>query len=118
MGHQATAVCDSCNYEADYVVGGNMANFREVAMFPVCCDVCRALTSANFMQRPLKCGHCGASGVRPFTDAGMSKGDGKDTAEEWLTPGLPLRLDDGHYRCPKCGEFCLRFAVRQGRFFD
>ena len=31
----------------------------------------------------------------------------------WRDPA-PLTLTDGHYRCPKCGEFELRFGTNVG----
>jgi ribosomal protein S27AE len=83
-------------------------------MFPVSCKTCGEVTSANFKKQPLQCERCGATDVAPFTAPGMSKGDGKYNAEIWGE----LRLDDGHYRCPKCNGFGLQFAKGLGMMSD
>ena len=114
MGHTAVAICDSCNYQAKYVVGSGKREFTTVAMFPVSRNACQELTSANLEKQPLRCERCGKADVTPFAAAGMSKGDGKRNVETWGK----LTLDDGHYRCPKCGAFGLQFAKGRGMFFD
>lgn len=44
-----------------------------------------------------------------MTDPHEWNGDGK-VIEKWLD----LTLTDGHYRCPKCDKFELRFGTNVG----
>jgi hypothetical protein len=117
MGHISSAVCHGCGYEARAVIGNSRANFRTVATFPVSCNVCKAVTSANFMKTPLTCDRCAKPDVVPFTDTSVWKGDGIPD-EQWGD----LTLTDGHYKCPKCSKFELRFGRASGKgigmFFD
>lgn len=114
MGHTGTAVCDGCSYEAQYAIGGTRKSFTTDSKFPVSCRQCRAVTSANVMQSPLKCPDCGSTDVTPFSAAGMSKGEGGRVVERWGD----LTLEDDRYRCPACGQLDLRFGRGLGMFFD
>jgi hypothetical protein len=91
-----------------------MANHTTYAAWPVSCTVCAAITTANFKQSPLVCKGCESSDVTPLTEPQAWKGDGNVIETwGWLDPD-PLTLTDGHYRCPKCGEFELRFGTNVG----
>jgi hypothetical protein len=71
--------------------------------------VCSAVTTANFERPPLVCEACGSPDVTQVTDPQCWTGDG-DVIENWGA----LTLTNGHYRCPVCGTFELRFANGHG----
>lgn len=94
-----------------------MANHTTYTAWPVSCKVCAGVTTANFKQSPLICQICKSSDVTPPTDPGWWNGDG-NVIESWPMSrrmgGDALTLTNGHYRCPKCGEFELRFGTNAG----
>ena len=55
------------------------------------------------------CEKCESENVTQITDRHEWQGDGKVI----VTWGK-LTLTDGHYRCPQCGEFELRFGTNAG----
>ena len=83
-----------------------MLNHTTYAAWPVACRVCSDITTANFKQHPLACEVCQSKDVRPMSDPHEWSGDG-EIVERWDA----LTLTDGHYRCPKCNEFELRFGT-------
>src|SRR5215467_2882136 len=111
MGTSSVAHCFSCGYGASFLIGGGERNFRTYAAWPVSCNHCAALTTANF-KKPLVCEVCHSPDVVPFSDPSLWKGDGKEETERWGD----LRLTDGHYRCPKCSKFELRFGRAAGQY--
>ena len=105
MGTSANAHCSVCEYRAAFLLGGGMMNFETYAAWPVHRTTCQAITTANYRQQPLTCQACNGTDVTPIGDPREWQGDGKQI-EMWET----LTLTDGHYRCPKCGKFELRFT--------
>lgn len=106
MGTSTDAHCFSCGYDVFLMLGGGMANHETYAAWPISCKDCAAITTANFRATPLICEKCDGQNVVPVTDRHEWKGDGKES-----TMWGVLRLTDGHYRCPKCGAFALRFGT-------
>lgn len=90
-----------------------MANHATYAAWPVSCKMCAAVTTANFKQSPLTCQACKSHDVTPAADHQWWKGDG-NVIESWGIGRDALTLTNGHYRCPKCGEFELRFGTNAG----
>ena len=109
MGMSTDAHCFACGYDTALMLGGGMANHTTYAAWPVSCKRCAAITTANFKQLPLICQGCESSDVHPPADLQWWTGDG-NVIESWDT----LTLTNGHYRCPKCGEFELRFSTNAG----
>jgi Zn finger protein HypA/HybF involved in hydrogenase expression len=83
-----------------------MSNHTFYAAWPICCDRCKAVTTANFRSLPLECEECRSTKVLAFDDPTLWKGDGIPSVG-WDE----LELTDGHYRCPKCGKYELRFGT-------
>ena len=106
MGTSTDAHCFACEYDTFLRLGGGMSNHTTFAAWPVACKVCSAVTTANFKRLPLVCLKCDSGNVTPMSDPQEWKGDGK-IAQNWSN----LTLTDGHYRCPKCGKFELRFGL-------
>ena len=46
-----------------YPLGGGMANFQTVCLFPVYCSVCRSLQCSNLLNTPVRCKDCGGLSV-------------------------------------------------------
>lgn len=86
------------------MIGGGRSNFRTYCAWPVSCLRCEEITIANFRDQSLSCLKCGGADVVQMTDKGFWKGDGRAILTAW-----ELSLTDGHYRCPKCSKFELRF---------
>lgn len=111
MGTSTDAHCFACGYDTFLMLGGGRQNHRTHAAWPVTCKGCSAVTTANFRALPLACLECGGPDVVPVTDRSQWTGDGVQT-QMWGD----LRLTDGHYRCPKCGVFELRFGTDAGGY--
>src|ERR1035437_3421956 len=109
MGSSSDAHCFACGDDTFLMLGGGMANHTVYAAWPVSCNVCAAVTTANFKNTSLVCEKCQTTEVIPFTDPSVWRGDGEETMR-WGD----LRLADGHYRCPKCAKFELRFDTDVG----
>lgn len=112
MGTEALALCD-CGLRASSLIGGGFSNFHETCLFPAFCRGCHQVVEVNLLQPPLSCPECGGREVTPYTDPSLAKGDGKD---EMITWG-EHNLTSGHYQCPACGEFTLRF-IPSGLLWD
>ena len=110
VGTTTDAHCFACGYDTFLRLGGGMANHTTYAAWPVSCKMCAAVTTANFKQSPLICQACKSREVIPPTDLQWWRGDG-NVVESWGMGGDALTLTSGHYRCPKCGEFELRFGT-------
>lgn len=137
MGTGVYAECSSCGYSESYAVGGGMNNHLTYAAWPVYCDECDKLTLANYYDEPLTCLRCGSTGVTELNDTANRKGTGevlvdwrvrssRDNIEpKWWEKLLGKKIEptartlvvtDAHYRCPKCGEFELRFPRSEQRW--
>lgn len=114
MGTTTDAHCFACGYDTFLSVGGGRANHATYAAWPVWCKTCGYVTTANFKKSPLVCGQCKGTEVIKPTDKEWWKGDGQIIERwGWLDPDA-LTLTSGHYRCPRCGEFQLRFGTDAG----
>ena len=82
-----------------------MSNHLTYEAWPVVCEDCAAVTTANFIEEPLVCKQCDGSTVTQIFDKRNWRGDGESVVS-WNG----RHLTNGHYRCPSCGEFELRFA--------
>lgn len=109
MGTSTDAQCFACGYDAFLLLGAGMINFQTYAAWPISCRNCAAITAANFLAVPLACEECKSQEVVPVSDRREWKADG-EVIETWDE----LSLTDGHYRCPKCDMYELRFGTNQG----
>jgi hypothetical protein len=109
MGTSTDAHCFACGFDTFLMLGGGMTNHTTHAAWPVSCKQCCAVTTANFKQPPLTCQKCQSSDVTPMHTPHEWKGDG-EIKVSWDV----LTLTDGHYRCPKCKAFALRFGTDFG----
>lgn len=106
MGSSTDAHCFACGYDTFLLIGGGMESHRENSRWPVSCRKCSAITTANYKKAPLICDECNTSEVTPIDDPSMWQGD-SGTANA-------IGPRDRHYRCPKCGQFELRFGTDAG----
>jgi hypothetical protein len=104
MGNSVDAKCGSCSYHGWFRTGGGKNNHTTYSAWPVVCRSCQAVSIANFKSNPLKCLKCESVEVERFDTSENWRGDGEKVVS-WDN----LELTDGHYRCPKCGDFELRF---------
>lgn len=111
MGAMATANCD-CGYSTGLLLGGGMANFETVCLFPIYCRVCRSLECANLVDSPVTCEKCGGSDVVAYDAPELLGEAGTGEVFSWhITErvGRVVRLSDGRYLCPNCQQMRLRF---------
>lgn len=114
--HSTDAHCFSCGYDTALMVGSLMSSHQVYSAGPVICEGCKAITTANFEAAELTCETCKSSNVSPVRDSANWLGDDDRNSFKWAELPLPLRelidLDfPGHYKCPKCGTFELRFGT-------
>ena len=106
MGSQAFAYC-ACGMSATSLIGGGRRDFHENCLFPALCRDCDQVVAVNLLQTPLRCPNCESLEVTPYTDPSLAKGDGENHVITWGEH----HLTDGHYQCPACGQFTLRFRL-------
>src|SRR5438067_463723 len=104
MGDMATAHCER-GYSTDLVLGGGMANFQTVCLFPVYCRACRSLHCANLLDAPVKCKECSGLDVVAYDSPELLGEAGAGEVFSWHLVGQldrELQLSDGRYLCPRC----------------
>jgi len=113
MGFSTDAHCFACGYDTALRLGGGMSNHATYAAWPVICQTCSAVTTANYKQASLICEQCELGNVISVTDPRATAGDG-EVVEQWGFGRDCLTLTNGHYRCPKCNATELRFGTNVG----
>ena len=113
MGHVTGAKCSACGYSKSVSIGGGMLKFREFSTWPVFCDECKTMTSANVMVQPLACLECASESVTKYDADHLVRG-GSKTASQWSSD----RLTDGDYFCPQCKTYNLHFSEMPLMLFD
>jgi hypothetical protein len=108
MGSLVTASCD-CGYSVSLQLGGGMANFEALCLFPVYCHACHALVEANVLDSPIICPGCGGSDVVAYDAPDLIGEPGKQEVFSWHIRGRSLYLSSGCYLCPECQQMRLRF---------
>lgn len=111
MGSSVEARC-ACGYWTEVTTGcGMMGPVPDY--FPALCRRCAEVVPADIASFPSVCSTCGDE--VQFYDAPelqMKKGRRTVLDERTVTdPAIRHRLNDGAYRCPRCGAFELRFAI-------
>jgi len=112
MGSQALAHCD-CGLTATSLIGGGRSDFQENCWFPAACRGCNQVVEVNLLKPPLRCPDCNSLEVTSYTDPSLAKDDGERDLITWGQH----HLTNGHYQCPACGQFTLRFG-RGGLLWD
>ena len=110
MGQVTEASCKSCGYFRSVSIGGVRSESR--SSWPVYCDACQTMRTANVRCVPLACDYCHSEHVTKY-DARTLVIGGTETVSEWS----PDRLTDGLYFCPKCEKHELKFS-HPVAFFD
>lgn len=110
VGTSTDAHCFACGYDTFLLIGGGMLDHLKNVAWPIYCKSCNAITTGNHKQEPLTCKACNTMDVVPINDPSVWLGDNEGTCEMWGR----LKLVDGHYRCPKCAQFRLRFGKNAG----
>jgi Zn finger protein HypA/HybF involved in hydrogenase expression len=107
MGHTTDAHCFACGYDTALRVGGTMASFKVYSAIPVSCRNCAEITTANIRKLPLLCAKCHATGVVEMNKHKLQN--------ECNDPDSDIDSLEGHYLCPKCGAYQLRFGTNVGK---
>ena len=104
MGSEVMAYC-ACGTRATSLIGSGKIDFRENNFFPAHCKRCSLVVQANLKEKPVSCPDCDGHEVTPYTEPDLAKGDGDRNVATW---GENI-LTNGHYHCPACGDYTLRF---------
>ena len=108
MGMSSDAHCFACGYDTGLFLGAGMSNHHTHAAWPVKCNQCKEVTTANYKSQPLICSECNSPNVVPYSDENLWLGDGEnDSMLQWWD----LKLTNGHYCCPRCGKYELKFGT-------
>ena len=109
LGKSSDAHCFACGYDKFLMLGAGMRNDTTHAAWPVSCEVCSEITTANYKQTPLVCDRCGTTNVLFINDPEVWKGDGESRGNvgRFETHGR-------NYQCPRCEDFALRFGTNAG----
>lgn len=118
MGNSVIAEC-KCGYNRIFLIGCGMMDFnKSTCYFPCLCEKCREIVRANVLSRYLKCPSCKTTEIIPYDDPKVIGKKGENRVVDWgvyKKLGRILRITDGEYYCPKCGENNLQF--RDGGVF-
>lgn len=112
MGAEVTARCE-CGVEARILIGGGMASFTTTCYFPCLCESCHDVVQVNLLAKRPRCPNCRAARPIPYDDPRLIGSPGRHAVAYWNVQdqvGRGLGLDDGDYKCPRCGKMTLRFA--------
>lgn len=114
-----------------------MGSYTAFCGFPVLCGRCGRVRVANLLAGaqpakekerpgmpdpppgPPKCGICDSPDIVPYDSPELQPTPGTGRVADWNEEeriGRVVRLNDGPYLCPKCGESGLTF--RLVGFFD
>ena len=111
MGDSVIALC-KCGYNRLFLIGCGMMDFKDTCYFPCLCEKCRKIVRANVLSHHLKCPSCKTTELIPYGDPKLIGKKGKKRVADWGVDkklGRVLRITDGEYYCPKCGENNLKF---------
>jgi hypothetical protein len=111
MGSSTDVHCFACGYDQQLLIGGGFRG--QASWWPVSCPHCAAITTANARQAPQVCSACKSPDVLELTDPRVSGQQIENAAFDAEDSGLP----SGRCRCPKCGEWELRFGTNVGKHF-
>ena len=117
MGSRVEAKC-ACGYVTEVPTGCGLAG-PIPDYFPALCRRCGEVVAADITTFPPVCSRCG-EGAQFYDAPGLQLEKGRRTVLDERTvtdSAIRHRLNDGVYRCPKCGEFGLRFGFG-GRSWD
>ena len=111
MGSSVKAKCE-CGYDQEFLIGGGMATFETDCLFPCLCRVCKAIVSANLLEKPPACPECKSPAITPYDHEDLCQKKGKQEVTSWNldgSNGRQLMLTDGSCYCPSCDSFRLVF---------
>ena len=112
MGSILDGHCRTFGFSARVTIGGGMMDFDHDSRWPVYCEACDTLRSANTTQSPLTCRTCGSDRVTKYDSTHLVEG-GSGTVASWGED----KLTDGNYWCPACKTHALQFS-RPHVWFD
>lgn len=120
MGSIISAACTNCGFEDDRVViGGGLKTFKEHSAWPVNCQECKTLRSANIVREPLACSTCGSTRITIY--GSRVQRQAKSSFEENDMPAASwgdYQLKSGPHMCPRCSTEGLVFQRGPSMFFD
>ena len=83
MGQMIGFKCEGCGYTGNLRVGGIRRTYATNQPWPVYCEGCQSITTANYRSSPLICKSCGSDRVCHIDSPEIYAGNGKDTMHSW-----------------------------------
>lgn len=117
MGSSANVSCAACGYTAVVTIGGGMDTYKVFLGWPVRCDGCRSVATANLREKPIKCLSCNSCRVVPYGEIRVPM--------EWKSGGESPMFEcfehvyyEKTHECPRCLKKSLKFNVSRTILFD
>lgn len=108
MGIILSAKCN-CGFEQELRADRGKIVSGPTCYAPALCNECNNLNSLNFAKKKLKCKDCGGTVVY-YNEKTLQKANMKAELISW---GMDIKEDfilpKADFKCPKCGEFSLKF---------
>ena len=119
MGSEVNAIC-KCGLKTTILIGGGDGGTGAmVCYFPCVCRDCEDVVQADVNERNPKCPKCNGEDVIRYDDSRLLSLPGRSVVARWnmvreAVAGMPiqtLELNDGQYKCPRCGNSTLGFSA-------
>lgn len=111
-GTMVEARCE-CGYKSgNLLLFGGKANFQRVCLFPAYCPGVKKVLLVNMFDEKPRNPDCASGQLTPYDQPTLVGVKGKGVIASWNTHkrlGRDLKLTDGTYLCPVCGQKTLRF---------
>ena len=111
MGSEVIAKCQ-CGLTATILIGGGMESFSSTCYFPCYCESCKSVVQCNLLAKKKSCPICESTTIVPYDDPSLSSHAGTRVVADWnmkFQLGRELKLTNGKYKCPGCGQMSLHF---------
>ncbi len=118
MGSEVNATC-KCGLKTTIQIGGGDGETGTmVCYFPCVCRDCEDVVQADVSENNPKCPKCNSEDLISYADPRLLSFPGRNVVARFnmwgAVAGKPietLELNDGQYKCPRCGNRTLSFSA-------
>jgi len=108
--------CFNCAYVSTISVGRTRRQPPQDGLFPIFCDQCMDITSANYGSEPIQCQKCQSENFRDIDDPSVYAGDGEFAEFTWFGKEMPgthgvrmFRRSNAEFRLSLSQKLSMRF---------